>query len=146
LAGWLEGRKFLGGGEVTWVDFYGFEVFGMLETLHKKLDERFPVFKLYRDRVSSILKDNQVDKDDSKTTIIQTKPHTNELIPKPPTPSPLPQEIHNSYPSCPSCPSCSSLTLSLTKAHLQTHLLHQQLHTLKSNLLSSQPFSFSDLK
>jgi len=53
-AGGWGGGKFLGGGEVTWVDFYGFEVFGMLETLYKKLDEKFPVFKLYRDRVASI--------------------------------------------------------------------------------------------
>ena len=63
----------------------------------------------------------------------------------PKTPEPLPKEILS--PSKQKfCQSCSNLKAELKKAQLKSIKLSQELHTLKSNLTSDQPFSWSDLQ
>jgi len=61
---WLKDKFFLGGNELTWVDFYGFELMELIDLVwqgkfsHSGQDSAFykqyPVLRAYHDRIASI--------------------------------------------------------------------------------------------
>ena len=53
----MKNKKFLGGDELTWVDFYGYEVFQLIDLVYEgKFFTQYPLFAKYRDRFASIKK------------------------------------------------------------------------------------------
>ena len=57
LAAWMEGKTYLAGEELTWVDFYGYESVELFQFIWEgKFFDEYPIFKEYHARIAALPK------------------------------------------------------------------------------------------